>query len=76
MGQGVEERIHRDAWGEGEIALQQKEPSGEGPQAWISAPPHPSASAEEWAALGPTCTLLPFRCILRIMLPWVVTSVQ
>lgn len=23
-----------------------------------------------------TCTLLPLRCILRIMLPWVVTSVQ
>lgn len=29
-------------------------------------------------APGPslTCTSLPFRCILRIMLPWVVTSVQ
>lgn len=31
-----------------------------------------------WGAGRPslTCTLLPLRCILRIMLPWVVTSVQ
>lgn len=35
-----------------------------------------TAAGPRTPAPGLTCTLLPFRCILRIMLPWVVTSVQ